>query len=995
MTRDPPPATYMLIGIASGHFMSRIFLSHSSANNAEAIAIRDWMQTQGWDDVFLDLDPERGLAAGDRWQAALKAAVDRCELVIFILSPDWAASSWCKAEFLLTRHGSNPKSILPVIVSPTPFSALPGEMTAEYQSVDLTAGTRSVAITVVLPPGDSEATVAFSEQGLQRLKIGIERSGIDAKHFVWPPTNDPERPPYRGLKPLEGDDAGIFFGRDAPVIAALDQLRGLREVVPPRLLVILGASGAGKSSFVRAGLLPRLMRDDRHFLPLPVIRPERAVLSGENGLLRSLERALQTAKLAATRADLRAAIDGGAVKLRPLLLALIDKATPTAFAPTTKPKPPTLILAIDQAEELFLAEGQEEARNLLALLRDLLIEDAPAVTALFTIRSDNYERLQLAPQLEAIRKVPFDLGPMPKGSYAEVIKGPAKRLDGTPRALKVNDALVQALLTDIEAGGAKDSLPLLAFTLERLYGEYRGGGHLKVEHYNQLGGIAGSIEAAVEQAFKVADSDPKVPRERVARLALLRRGLIPWIAGIDPDSGVPRRRVARLSEIPTEARPLVDLLVDQRLLSTDVSNDTGEKTVEPAHEALLRQWGLLQGWLKEDSGLLSVMDGVKRATRDWAANAKSATWLTHSSDRLKAAGRLLERADLAANLEPTDLDYLAACRAAERVAAEKERSSARTRQRLRAVVSLLMVGVIVGLVGWINQSYVKEQINWFMKMRPYMLANIRPYVLTAEAEGALKSLASFRECAKDCPEMIVISAGEFTMGSPATETGRDNNEGPQRQVKIAKPLAVSKYHVTIADWAACVSVGGCPQVSTNEPGAPKPVTNVTWDDAQQYVAWLSRMTGQFYRLLTEAEWEYAARAGTTSAYNWGDEIGTGNANCDGCGSQWDKKETSPSGSFKPNAFGLYDMSGNAFQWVQDCYHDDYNGAPTDGSAWPSENCSGRVVRGGSWLFDPRNVRSAARDRLPAGIRNLTLGFRVGRTLSARAGAGAVAPGERH
>ena len=112
----------------------------------------------------------------------------------------------------------------------------------------------------------------------------------------------------------------------------------------------------------------------------------------------------------------------------------------------------------------------------------------------------------------------------------------------------------------------------------------------------------------------------------------------------------------------------------------------------------------------------------------------------------------------------------------------------------------------------------------------------------------------------------------------------------------------------------------------------RPVINVSWDEAQQYVAWFSKMTGRPYRLLTEAEWEYAARAGSTTAYYWGDEIGKGNANCNGCGSQWDNRETSPVGSFKPNKFGLYDMAGNVYQWVQDCYHDDYDGAPTDGSA---------------------------------------------------------------
>jgi len=142
------------------------------------------------------------------------------------------------------------------------------------------------------------------------------------------------------------------------------------------------------------------------------------------------------------------------------------------------------------------------------------------------------------------------------------------------------------------------------------------------------------------------------------------------------------------------------------------------------------------------------------------------------------------------------------------------------------------------------------------------------------------------------------------------------------------------------------------------------VINVTWDDAQKYVAWFSKMTGRSYRLLTEAEWEYAARAGSTTAYFWGDEIGKNNANCSGCGSQWDSREPSPVDSFKPNAFGLHDMAGNVWQWVQDCYHGDYDGAPIDGSAWAIEDCNDRVARGGSWLLDPLRVRSANRSRNP-------------------------------
>ena len=251
----------------------------------------------------------------------------------------------------------------------------------------------------------------------------------------------------------------------------------------------------------------------------------------------------------------------------------------------------------------------------------------------------------------------------------------------------------------------------------------------------------------------------------------------------------------------------------------------------------------------------------------------------------------------------------------------KRESKARARAaRMRALIYVLLVGIITGLVGWINQGYFKEQIDWQMTMRPYMVANVAPYVLKPEAERALKPLASFRECAKDCPEMVVMPGGRIHDGIATTEEGRYPNEGPQHLITIAKPFAVSKFAVTFADWDACVSVGGCPHVSDSGFGrGTRPVVNVGWEEAQQYAAWFSKMTGRPYRLLTETEWEYAARAGSATAYFWGDQIGQGNANCSYCGSQWDGRQTSPVGSFKPNAFGLYDMAGNVWQLVQDCY----------------------------------------------------------------------------
>jgi formylglycine-generating enzyme required for sulfatase activity len=251
----------------------------------------------------------------------------------------------------------------------------------------------------------------------------------------------------------------------------------------------------------------------------------------------------------------------------------------------------------------------------------------------------------------------------------------------------------------------------------------------------------------------------------------------------------------------------------------------------------------------------------------------------------------------------------------------------------------------------------------------------------ARSEESFKAGQSFKDC-PDCPEMVVVPAGSFTMGSPESEPERVDNEGPQHKVTIAKPFAASKFEVTFEEWDACVAATACPRVPDRWGRGKMPAINVSWGDTMQYVGWLSRLTSKEYRLLTEAEWEYAARAGAMTRYSWGDDPGKGNANCDGCGSQWDREQTAPVGSFKPNAFGLYDMHGNVWEWVEDSWHDNYDSAPTDGSAWlRRDDSSYLVVRGGSWRNDPETARAAIRAKRIAGVRFDTLGFRLARTLN--------------
>jgi formylglycine-generating enzyme required for sulfatase activity len=266
------------------------------------------------------------------------------------------------------------------------------------------------------------------------------------------------------------------------------------------------------------------------------------------------------------------------------------------------------------------------------------------------------------------------------------------------------------------------------------------------------------------------------------------------------------------------------------------------------------------------------------------------------------------------------------------------------------------------------------------------------------AFGALAGASSdFRDC-HDCPEMVRIPAGHFTMGARANEPGGTPAEFPAHAVAI-RPFAIGKFDVTRAQFAKFAEATSykpnekCDWRSPRTHGQPMnqsdadPVVCVSWDDASAYAGWLARTTGKSYRLPSEAEWEYAARAGSSTARPWGDGIARENANygtdkC--CAGRADGKDrwlyTSPVGVFPPNAFSLYDMLGNVWQWVQDCGHADYIGAPADGSAWSQGDCSTHMVRGGAWFQSPDLVRSAARAADRSDFRIGDIGFRVARSL---------------
>lgn len=259
------------------------------------------------------------------------------------------------------------------------------------------------------------------------------------------------------------------------------------------------------------------------------------------------------------------------------------------------------------------------------------------------------------------------------------------------------------------------------------------------------------------------------------------------------------------------------------------------------------------------------------------------------------------------------------------------------------------------------------------------------------AQGGEMSGESFRD-RPDGPEMIALPGGEFVMGSPEDEIGRDEDEGPQRVVRIA-PFAIGKYPITFDEWDACLADGGCGGYRPPDQGwgrGDRPAINVSWDDAQAYIAWInSNVPGAPYRLPSEAEWEYAARAGTTTPFWWGEGIDTDQANYDGTytyavgdpqGANLEK--TLPVKSFAPNPFGLYQMHGNVWEWVQDCWNDSYVDAPRDGAPWMTGDCAGAPLRGGTWYYGPEEARSAYRYTQLRDARFDVIGFRLARSAPA-------------
>jgi formylglycine-generating enzyme required for sulfatase activity len=946
--------------------LTRLFISHSSKDTVPAIAFKQWLGANGWsdDDIFLDVG---NIGAGERWKDALLKANARCEAVILLASPDALASPECLAE--VRKAEDYGKEIIVLLLRDMSLEDHRLDSYRERQIVDLAA-----------PPVDHRETVQyrgqeyivlFNDNALANLKDSLFKRGLTPDHFPWPPRDKQNAEPFPGLNAFSEDDAGIFFGRDADILRALDKLRIMRRNGRPRLFVIQSASGAGKSSFLRAGLWPRLGRDP-DWAPLAMLRPAMGIIRGPEGLGRRLAARLSRPRAAVNAGDIHASLMAENIveaihAFRQYMATAATVASEERQFAEPKERSPALLFAVDQAEELIAADDLAESQRFMALTASL-INDPPRscdLFVVFTVRSDGAMRLsQMAADHKLELPESFTLLPLPATSYRDVILKPLDVVARRGQQLHMEPLLVSQLVCD--ATGA-DALPLLAFTLSYLYQEFAAGGTISLQQYQAMGGVTRSIEMALKRALAEPENAPAIATDKTEQLSCLRAAFIPWLSRIDPESELPVRRVASLDEIPPESLAIVKRLIRARLLVAD--RRSGSDIVEIAHESLLRQWPDLTEWLKADALDLKTVDAIERATAEWLRNGRKEAWLDHRGERLKVAARVAGRADFRKRLGKDGLAYLKACSDHEAVVLE-EKTTARARDRQRklaqSLVGALAIALVAGVLAW---KFEPELLGELYRLR-------HTYILTVDEERALAPAKKFREC-DDCPTMIVLPASVFTMGSDLTHR---KDEVPTHDVTIAR-FAVSQTELTFDQWDACARLGGCRAgISAGDwQRGDRPVIYVTWQDAKQYVRWLSGITGKEYRLLSESEWEYAAGAKEQTFFFFGNDdaqlirYGWYEENAE--------NKTHPVGGKEPNPFGLADMYGNVSEWVEDCYHDTYRGAPLNGEPWLSGDCSHRVVRGGDWQSRAASLRTTSRDWFYHDQARDTTGIRVARTLA--------------
>lgn len=610
----------------------------------QAARLLTCLHANGFVETFLDFDKHAGLAPGADWERTLYREMAGSEAVILILTRNWFESKWCFAEF--TQARALGKAIFPLIEAPT------GEtfVSPDIQHLDL---------------------VKDREGGLARLTAELTEVVVNARGgFSW----DHTRPPYPGLLAFDEADAAIYFGRDDDIRRLIERLNARRAQGGAKLIAVLGASGSGKSSLLRAGVLPRLKRDKRNWIVLPPFRPQ----------IYPIEELGQAVAIAlGPGADWRHWRD--ALASEDFTHSLSDLARDLRGAHGSNEA--QILITVDQAEELFGAAEKAGAERFLRVLNGLQDERLPFLVAL-TLRSDYLSELQEAPALTATFEE-FSLKPMPLARVRDIIEGPA-RVAG----LTVDEALVAAAMKD---AATDDALPLLAFALRELHDRFGQKRHLTLEAYKALGDDAGQLSPLENAVRRKADEVIAAAKPSAEDLQALKEAFVPAMVRVNAE-GEYARRPARFDALGANARGLIERLARARLLIIEKEQDA--TMVEVAHEALLRKWPLLRGWLDEEREFLIGKDQLEQDLLDWeksSAEQKNEALLT-GLKLTRARSWLVEKPQQLSEAERKFIQASIALQEAE--AARRERFRRRVQQASATAALVLAICLAGALWQW-------------------------------------------------------------------------------------------------------------------------------------------------------------------------------------------------------------------------------------------------------------------------------------------------------
>ncbi|MBX3332966.1 MAG: SUMF1/EgtB/PvdO family nonheme iron enzyme [Nitrospira sp.] len=871
--------------MTANHF--DVFLSYHWRDHTQVESLANWLRGQKLE-VFLD---RWYLTPGQSWPKALETTLARCSAVAICLGQG-EMGPWQQREQYL---------------------ALERQVAAERQ------GQKFPVIPVLLP--GAEPPLGFLSQNTWvDFRAGADDPVLlnTLAHAIYrkPPGPDALETvrntlaticPYRGLLYFREEDAPFFFGREA----AIAQL--VSAVQQHSLVAVVGASGRGKSSVVRAGLVPELRKGrDRVWEVATIVPTDRPVHALAAVIMPLLEPDMTETDRLIEISKLAEGLLSRTIKLREVVDRVLAK----------QPGTDSLMLIADQWEELFTLCEEEATRRCFI---DNILE-ATATTKLntvLTLRGDFFGRAitDYRPLSDRVQGAQVNLGPMNRQELRLAIEEPAKKVGLTFEA-----GLVDLMLE--QASDEPGHLPLLEFVLRQLW-EQRRGGELHHEAYRAMGQLEGAIAAKADSIFSRLNAQDQRRVQQIF-LRLVRPG----------EGEADTRRRATSSELGVEAQSLVKTLADERLVVTSRLASSVEDTVEVSHEALVRHWSHLKGWVDADRQFLVWQQRLNMMKKEWDAGQRSTDLLLRGLPLREAEAWLKKKPE---SFSSDERGFITA--------------SQNRRTRARAVAAI-GAGVVLWLIGgttWLWQKgYTVDQ-------------------------AALKIQSIFVSIHVS-PQMVQIPAGTFQMGD--VEKLGDSWRNPVHQVTI-KAFAMGRYEGTFKEYDRFAITKGKPLPGDQGWGrSNRPVINVSWDEAKTYAEWLSKQTGLHYRLPTESEWEYAARS-SAKQHTWAGTSKESDLDQYAVFAQNSGNRTAEVGTKAPNELGIEDLSGNVFEWVEDCQHSSYERAPRDGSAWlgaDERSCNLRVVRGGSWNYPPESLRASNRNWIGAGNRSNNIGFRLAQDL---------------